>query len=741
MKIQDYRFKQKMIPLCLGIALTGLIGCGGSGGGGKNNSSASSAAMSSSSAVSSSVASSSNAMSSDMASSSVASSSSVAGWELVWSDEFNGTSIDSTKWSHEKNCTGGGNNELQCYTDRADNSFVADGKLTIVAKKETFSGQAKIDDDPGYDVNDKSVTREYTSARLRTKNKGDWKYGRMEINAKMPQGQGIWPALWMLPTEWKYGSWPLSGEIDIFEAVNSNTGTFGNTVHGTLHFGRPWPNNAYVGTDHVPATNIWDNFHTYAVEWEEGEIRWYVDNVHFATQTKDGWYTYYWAGQSEGYKIGEGAAPFDQLFHMILNVAVGGNWPGNPNAQTVFPQKMEVDYVRVYRCAIDNVSGKGCATHVDPQIEPLQGIPKPAKKEFDLFKNGVKSLQFNVNGQTVTNTLRPTIYDNGSVGNVVSNPALVVGDSMVWDLMFNAAPGNAYLMTGDMSESPLVDNGFKFVNMGSGELKFDLFVEAIQPDTKLQIKLDSGWPNLSYTELENLQAGEWQTVSVPFSGLKANNIQPGEVNMDLITNPFVIEPSGGTAHVKINNLRVSCIADCAINPILKGVSSTLTETFDIFVDAVDPNWDFGIGEWQTAGDHVDTAVIDSEDSARGKILDVKFKTADQNGVAFIQATGTKNVTAFAADGYLQFDMKVVNYGTNTTGIVVKADCVNPCSSGDLALGFVADGEWETFQVPVSQMVSGGLDLSKVNTPFIILPTWGSQNGVHLQLDNIRWVNP
>lgn len=732
-------FTPVLTRLCLGMAVVGLISCGGGSGGGSKKSSSSPA---SSAAVSSLVASSAAVLSSSSLASSSSSSSAGTGWSLVWSDEFDGTSIDSSKWSHEKNCTGGGNNELQCYTDRSDNSFVANGTLSIVAKKETFSGPGKIDDEEGYNAADTSVTRDYTSARLRSKNKGDWKYGRMEINAKMPQGQGIWPAIWMLPTEWKYGAWPLSGEIDIFEAVNSNTGTFGNTVHGTLHFGRAWPNNSYIGEQYVPPKNIWDEFHTYAVEWEDGEIRWYVDHTHFATQTKEGWFTYYWNGESQGYKIGEGAAPFDQLFHLILNLAVGGNWPGNPNAQTSFPQKMEVDYVRVYECSKDKITGKGCASNVDPRITPLPGVVKPTQKEFNLFKNGVGSFQFDVDGTTVTNTLQPTIYDNGAVGNVVSNPSLVQGDKVVWDLMFNAAPGNAFLMTGDMSAENKVDNGFKFTNMANnGEFKFDLYVDAIQPTTTLLVKLDSGWPNLSYAELKNLKVGEWQSIAIPFSSLKPNNLQDGAVNMDLIINPFVVEPSGGTAHIKINNLRVSCIADCAINPVLKGVSSTLTETFNIFVDAVDPNWDFGIGEWQSGGDHIDTAVVDSDDATRGKVLDVKYKTADQNGVAFIQSTGTKNVTAFAADGYLEFDMKVINYGTNATGIVIKADCVNPCSSGEIPLGFVANGTWETFKIPVATMVTGGLVLSKVNTPFVILPTWGSQNGVHLQLDNIRWVNP
>lgn len=396
MKYKQLGFTPLATKLCAAITLVTLAGCGGGSGGKGNTSSsvavssavssseisssieASSAEASSSSVVvsSSEMSSASSEVSSSMTSES-SSSAAALGWTLVWSDEFEGAAIDTSKWSHEQNCTGGGNNELQCYTNRAENSFVADGKLNIVARKETFSGPGKGDDEEGYSAADKSVTRDYTSARLRSKNKGDWKYGRMEINAKMPQGQGVWPAIWMLPTEWKYGGWPMSGELDIFEAVNSNTPGFANDIHGTLHYGRVWPNNVYTGDKYSPPTNIWEQFHTFAVEWEEGEIRWYVDDVHFATQTKNGWYTHYWSGSQEGYKIGEGDAPFNQLFHMILNVAVGGNWPGNPNAQTSFPQTMEVDYVRVYQCALDMDTGKGCATNVDPEITPLAGAQKP----------------------------------------------------------------------------------------------------------------------------------------------------------------------------------------------------------------------------------------------------------------------------------------------------------------------------------------------------------------------------
>ncbi len=722
-----------------------MIGCGGDS---KNHSSSSSQQASSinnssnvnSSDITGSSNSSSNSSSLITSSSTSSSSSIVSQWELVWSDEFTGTTIDVDKWSFERNCTGGGNNELQCYTDRVENANVSDGKLRIIARKETFQGQAKGDDDASYDVNDVSVEREYTSARLRTKNKGDWKYGRVEINAKLPQGQGVWPAIWMLPTEWKYGGWPRSGEIDIMEAINSNTGSHGNKTYGTLHYGDSWPNNKNTGTSISSTTNIWDEFHTYAIEWEDGEIRWYVDSEHFATQTKDGWFNYYWAGQVEGFKVGTGAAPFDQLFHLILNVAVGGQWPGNPNDATQFPQQMDVDYVRVYHCKLDTVTGKGCASNINTAITPLAGEPKPIQKTFSLFNNGASTLSFTVAGNSVTNTLIPAFYDNNT-GNVQSNPALASGENILWDLMISGAPGNAFLTSDPMASSTVVDPGFNLVKMETnGELKFDMYIESIDSTTKLAVKLDSGWPNASYREITNPEVGVWTSVSVPFEKLLPNNIQAGQVDMEKVTNPFVIEPSNGAAHIKLNNIRIHCILDCNVKPVSKASSSILSDSFDVYVNGVDPVWDYGIGEYDPNG-HVTATEVDAVELERGKVIDVSFDTTANNGLAFVQATGTKNTSAFATAGYLSFDIKVLDYGTNTGGLVIKADCVNPCSSGDINIGKPGDGVWETVTVPVSQMVTGGLNLTKVNTPFIIMPKWDDQKGVHLQLDNIKWVKP
>ncbi len=310
-------------------------------------------------------------------------------WKLVWQDEFNGSGIDLTKWQFEVNCFGGGNDEKQCYTDRPSNAFVEQGVLNIIALKESFSGPKAQDDDPAYNVKELK-TLPYTSARLRTKHQGDWTYGRFEIRAKLPHGQGTWPAIWMLPTHWRYGSWAGSGEIDIIEAVNLKTPSddadalpeqVETRVHGTLHYGRAWPDNVYSGTAFNLPDGISpaDDFHEYAIEWQKDEIRWYVDDIHFATQQESGWYTQYINEQGQ-LVTGDSGAPFDQQFHLIINLAIGGNWSANANEKgiddSIFPQKLLIDYVRVYQCDISADSGKGCESIGEP-AELVEGHQAP----------------------------------------------------------------------------------------------------------------------------------------------------------------------------------------------------------------------------------------------------------------------------------------------------------------------------------------------------------------------------
>ncbi len=310
-----------------------------------------------------------------------AGTSSPAGWQLVWQDEFDGASIDPSKWELEDNCWGGGNHEQQCYTPRADaqpgaNAFVRDGVLHIVARPERWSGPA-LPQGGG----EATATLPYTSARLRTRNRQEWTFGRFEIRARLPAGQGAWPAIWMLPTESPYGRWAASGEIDIMEAVNLGTpsdmpgaapGQRETRVHGTLHYGRPPPGNVHAGAWFTlpGGASPADDFHVYALEWEEGEIRWYVDDVHYATQRAEHWFSQ--RQDAHGIWIDAPAgAPFDAAskYHLLLNLAVGGNWAGKVNASgidaSVFPQTMQVDYVRVFRCGAGKGDGSGCATR-DP---------------------------------------------------------------------------------------------------------------------------------------------------------------------------------------------------------------------------------------------------------------------------------------------------------------------------------------------------------------------------------------
>jgi len=246
---------------------------------------------------------------------------------LVWSDEFNGAALDPDIWLSQvgdgtaEGIPGWGNNELQYY--QAENAVLENGVLKITAQAESVAGY------------------NYTSARITTQDRVAFRYGRIEARMKLPGGQGLWPAFWLLSQDSPLGSWAATGEIDVMEAVNLGA-SGGNDVFGTLHYGGEFPGNVFSGSGTTVATDATANFHDYAIEWDADEIRWYVDNVLYATQNS--WYS------DAGTTTPEGAypAPFNQAFHILLNVAVGGNLPGSPDGSTVFPVTMEVDWVRVY---------------------------------------------------------------------------------------------------------------------------------------------------------------------------------------------------------------------------------------------------------------------------------------------------------------------------------------------------------------------------------------------------------
>ncbi|MFK8054311.1 MAG: family 16 glycosylhydrolase [Woeseiaceae bacterium] len=240
---------------------------------------------------------------------------------LVFSDEFDGGQLDPDVWFFETGdgteygIPGWGNNELQYYLP--DSAKLEGGMLQITADEEQVGAF------------------NYTSARINTRDRFAFRYGRIEARMRLPGGQGLWPAFWMLSQDSPYGSWAATGEIDIMEAVNLG-GAGGNRVLGTIHYGGEFPNNVFTGSNYLVPANAQTEFHTYAIEWDATEIRWYVDDVLYATQNQ-------WSSTAAAYP-----APFDQNFYIIFNVAVGGNLPGSPDATTVFPVTMDVDWVRVY---------------------------------------------------------------------------------------------------------------------------------------------------------------------------------------------------------------------------------------------------------------------------------------------------------------------------------------------------------------------------------------------------------
>lgn len=240
------------------------------------------------------------------------SASSYPGKTLVWSDEFDGESIDLSHWTYDLGASGWGNQELQNYTNDSENSYVNDGNLFIVARENGIH---------------------FTSARMKSIGLQEFQYGRIDVRAILPKGQGIWPAIWMLGANYPTVGWPACGEIDIMELIGSSP----NTVHGTIHYGTDWTQHNYTGSGtSIPWTETFsDEFHVFSIDWDENGITWLLDDQPFYT--------------IDNAVTGSQPYPFDNPFFFIMNIAVGGQWPGYPDATTEFPQFMAVDYVRVFQ--------------------------------------------------------------------------------------------------------------------------------------------------------------------------------------------------------------------------------------------------------------------------------------------------------------------------------------------------------------------------------------------------------
>lgn len=655
----------------------------------------------------------------------------VSDWVMVWGDEFDGSTIDANKWTHEVNCSGGGNNEQQCYTDNADNSFVSDGTLKIVAKPAVEGAELP-----------------YTSARLNTRYKADFKYGRFEMRAKLPSGQGSWPAFWMLPTDYVYGEWPKSGEIDIMEAVNLKTvdaeGTVEANVHGTLHYGQAWPDNKSSGKAYLlpDMANPADDFHTYAVEWQEGEVRWYVDGYLFETQMASelrynakgeaiglkhrGWFAEYFDISTGELETHWDSSPFDQEFHLLLNLAVGGDWAGNVNNTGIDAsafaegQTYEIDYVHVYECSVNPDTGKGCETirkgyKVEASEENPEGAlvigqaPIPAAPS----SGGPAALTMLYDDSLASGLS----FDSYNPDSVISYAQVEENErGNVLEVVKTGATGNVYFT----AATP-----FDFTGYGTnGELVFDLNVTTYEPGTELLIKLDSGWPNVSDYSVVLPATGEWVEVRINIAELLANgnSLSPGSfANPSSVANIFVIEPTGAMT-AKFDNVRF-------INPPATVTTVLYDDSLadDLIFDSYNPDSQISFEEV-------------AEDD-RGNVIQV-IKTGATGNVYFTPST-PYDLTSYDSAGELVFDVNLASLDAGVE-LLIKLDSGWPNVS-DYSVTLPAIGEWAEVRINIAELLANGNSLSpgsfadptNIANIFVIEPT----GAMSVKFDNVRLVNP
>ena len=656
------------------------------------------------------------------------------GWNLVWSDEFGGSALDASKWNIQtgdgtaEGIPGWGNNELQSY--QADNVSVANGNLIITARQEEADGRA------------------YTSGRINTAGKLDMRYGRIEASIQAAGGQGMWSAFWMLPTDSAYGTWAAGGEIDIMEVFSRDPSPFNQAA---LHYGMAWPLNTFNYAKHMNVDPA-DGLHVYALEWDAQEIRWFVDGTHYHTVRNATYWNYYRDAATNAHVAGSDSAPFDRPFHLLLNLAVGGNLPGAPAADAL-PGELLVDYVRVYECTIDTETGTGCdgfTDYTDPSVTPP--LPDDVYRAvYDLYVDAVGPLTFPNIEDSVA--LDFGVYD---AGGALALSEVDAGDrGMVIDVNTSGG-GNISIFPANLARQTLFGMGSASDPGGyAGEVQFDLYIFGDETDaaSSLQVKLDSGFPDLGFVDLpvDTLTKDAWTTITVQISDIahNAGNFGGGPVDLDRVLSLFVLEPTSH-AHVRVDNIQIICghvgDADCGILPPAPPPPAA-GEPQPVYIDAVDRVWGGGINAadsgsgWVNYADGTNPANKvqwkEIRDAVRGPILEVSFSDSEAFGVWFIQSSMGVDLSAYAP-GAVSFDIKMNDYGGNEAGMTMKIDCIFPCTSGDQRIGRVGDGEWETVEVPVAQLLGGGLNLATVNTGIVIFPTEQSVAQT-FELDNIQWL--
>ena len=717
-------------------------------------------------------------------------------WQMVMREEFDGSSLNPAMWEAmvgdgtdygfaSNQDLGWGNLEDQWYL--AANATVANGMLTITAKDEVA---------PNIPTHADGSARKpypYTSARLRTINKFDFKYGRVEARAKAAPGAGLWSAIWMLSTDSPYGGWPTGGEVDIMEVINP--GEDNENVFQTVHYGAPWPLNRQAGKSGLDVSDPGSEFHVYAIEWDEDEIRWYIDGAQTHAVGKETYFNYYYRKDMENwgdypeqvgseYVAGGDSAPFDNPFHLLVNLAVGGRLPGAVDT-TDLPSEFVIDYIRVYHTCPDE-KGTSCGSNKDRNLE------RPAEhtltvNEFPLYTDSpmLPEGSMMMSDGSVDLPNGDTLAAGAILAEVVANRQMAVnvgwpGSETATPLTFqeievmrdseatevievtSTTSGNIVIYMVDGERIPLFGfgNSTEWWRLHAGELKFDMYIDSSGTDTdmasKISIKMDSVWPNLGFVELQvsELPMDQWFPVSVKVNDLLENNNtnggSPTPLDTSAVLNLFVLEPTT-RAKVMLDNITLACghpdDSGCGIVGAADGVAEVPVYNDGVVGDA----WGLGICAWDQSsnndycGDGATSNLItwtetNSGDPNRGTVLNVNFGTTGDNGVFFFRTENSAllNISNFEASGKLQFDLKIPA-ATVAAGMVYKVDGSGN-STGDqvIDLSNYTAGTWQTFEFDVSAIKTAGADITAARA-VVIFPTWGDQQGRSFEVANVNFV--
>ena len=688
-------------------------------------------------------------------------------WQLVWSDEFESSTLDMSKWSFEINCDGGGNAEEQCYTDSDENLFIDSGVLNIVARPTAENSE---------------LSKPYTSSRIVTKNQGDWKYGRIEVKAKPPKGQGSWAAAWMMPTESVYGTWPLSGEIDLVEWVNLGEvradGDVDKHIHGTLHYGpMQGSNHSYTGTEYpLPNDSPENDFNLYAIEWEEGEIRWYVNDTLYAYQrdseityrvsdgaasglSETGWYTQRLDEDGEKQTVYQNA-PYDQNFFIILNNAVGGNWAGRvhqaanyfvgdengtiaqgvDNSVFLNGNAFQVDYVRVYQCSKDLATGKGCATisadyYNDTYIKGGAPVPIPPiipvpvgvdlfteeQSAWDIFGSGVEVdsddidygsvLEFSIDNELsegAESGLSGAAYD----GTLLPDEANIEFDLKVLSIASSNVVPWFIKVEFESTDNTLLNQGKKLNTKGQRTTNIEFVKLALEQSTESELPVEGQWQHYTFS------LGELRALGLDATKIIAIKIFPGLEG----TETAVYQLDNVTIGASFEGAKLQLFADQENtswpmwdDQVSKGISSVSP------VIVVDENIDYGsAAEFFIFGNSV-----------------VGFTSRqDQGGSGY-----TFDASSLAINGAIEFDIKLIDPPENPNAPwYLKIESNGGTNLGGTAVDFrlpepPIQGQWKNYSVSMNTLLQQGLDISAIDIA-LIFPQWGQGDGAKFRVDNM-----